>query len=1404
MTVEEGVKEVILKIHTLGNNNNRRGLCEYIASLDVKDVDGLLEVIRGCRRDVNIGEVLRGICVDERFVVKGVVGVGVGICGKRGAEKEELLGVVGGICGGREGIVEGVVKGGLGLGVGVVEVLCEVVRGIKDGVKARFWGLVVVRGVREGWWGCKGGGWREVLALLAMRGWLGDVGEGWIMQLVKGVCRRGNGGIEVVELVGRIVERIERGKGWVQVLRWVLGNVRSVVFADVLCVLELEIADRGLVSLEMVTEYERLLRRSGVELDDGEVESDEEKFGCKDVASLISIMRNCSDESVKKRALKCLTKLLTTDSSLIDVSDIASGSSNALEPKYAPFVLMRGFLLLSGMEQRVSTFIYFSEQLICSKEEVLVDWGVRLLKECFLRFEKVRLDIINRSFSAMVEQDRPMKVRAGFCKLFDLLTSSAQVHVLRAHASDIGQWLSFISLVPLSLATRLTESLAHFADCCLTFRDMYMAWLRKLTFCKTFVGHQIVTTGLCTLLSTLTEGSDTCEEILTSLLELIDSSTIPLRANILMRVRPFLCKYLRLREAITNRLGKISDGPFRLNSCIAVDNETVRLVDAVPALIRGLVVIRNMSSAEQGYLHYNAARDHLDALIEYVLDPAAALFHAIHNGGKLDLKVALDSSISKLTLLLSICETLFEPAKENEKFKGMIRIHAITAIVRSALRAFAKQNGHLSSRTESHSLARKELMTAREAGNVDWNDPQSMIDFGQNSQNHIETQSVEEVLSSENEYILVRCASATEALLKISCPELLHQSCRTRILEACLHLFRDTHPWAANGGTQNLFPETNSLGASELEKTSTLSARKSGQQDPSANEPTDSSGVPANSTVRGTCTSDPATERELPSELEVEKGARFSNGVQKRDMVNISYLSAPLEEEENDRGACFRQAACSLVRAFGPTSSSDHDLKIARVAISSLLSAKTNDTRHPFSNDGRVPHTSNKRQALSALSSSSSTTSVKPAAIPALPPFPSKLTSSLDRDEVISVCRVAILQFLAKLKNDIPFQDARWASLHDTVPLHNRRPTSKYTPLLQCLKKDFEHSMSLPLALKYSQLLYLLIDDAEEANEDVFSVPEVSNAICEILNRFEIRQATLLRCLMSIVLKTLPLEERNSLVLAIGRMVSYPSRTKGGSDDEDISLDVDSLPSDILRAGLIMDGVLPGNDSSNFVEAYQRGNSLPVAKNILGEGKDNLVINLSVIQGWTGERATYVLYSVISHLHRTLSRPTSAGVGVIVQFLQHLYDNEGCDVSVTFGQSIVQNLVSKILSEGRKALSKQSDEDDEQVATQCCDFASGKVAKLCVSQNPRLTLGREMLAIKHYAEDSPADTRGITSQSNGPLPLKRRRSRGRRQGARVLRSRNRVIDEWLSKDAHDDDDFADLENFVVDVEDDND
>lgn len=940
---------------------------------------------------------------------------------------------------------------------------------------------------------------------------------------------------------------------WARIVCRMVSFASSHVFADVLLVLEVGVADHDWIAADILDVYEAALGQPSEPRTERRATRDTPRIARKrisaaDVVFLFALLRSAVSERIRRRTFGALESIVRSEFVEFDLSRAASSSSSSVDKAtdFARRTVLVGSLSMPGAESRCDVIVEVCEQLVWSLHRSSQDWGVKLLVEVFNRHPRARQHVLVCLFSALAEGSAPSHVHALFCQLLERLTAQDTAAVaLRDHTSTLEYWLGYISTMACHVACRIVSALASVAVGIPMLCDSLVVLMRKMASSRACHSRSIAASGLVALLAQATVPDDVAIDVSDAVVVLMGSATIDLRAHVVSLLIGLLREVMadqkrrlwRIHSAVLARLqglcgeavvGIIEMCPLRLESCFELSCGELVVKDAVPTLVMYIVELRDTVPQ---------ADELFRSIVAYVCDSGRALRDACSAELTGEKSHIAELPSAKVELLLALCEILLS-VQGLVDMHAVLRVYAIALVIRDSIPAKNRYSGVVDgglfkspgSGGGSGNSFGLSAVSAREAASVASVSGSAQFAKVVGALSCARCLSILErleaglLLHDKYAVMVVRTELFRLILARVSeCDTNETSSLRRRIHAVASNAYIDTNPW------KTLVPDA---------RMGTVSDRRSCRREDIDMPDPD---MPDFVTKDGGSFVGPALAEARSSTSDCDQPCADASEI----------LAEPVEDEEHHSCGlegvpeCIAHAETRI--AFEDKVRGDKDSERLRLSTRCL--------------------------ALRLLF-----VIVQPLFVTPDWLFLVRSAEDAGREEDT---------VLADARTSQSYEESETSKQRgggkELTLLDNDLPSAAQSlcRLLRVLELEFDHSLSTELTLVYIELLTWFIDDARQFKSSVRSEMRrsIAASLWNLLKVYSIAQVRVLRPLLGLLLSSFDPVEAFQFVW---ELFSWLGSEAGMLDNEpeDQRVCVPDSDSDVAMEALVMDGVLPGAESA--------------------------------------------------------------------------------------------------------------------------------------------------------------------------------------------------------------------------------
>lgn len=421
------------------------------------------------------------------------------------------------------------------------------------------------------------------------------------------------------------------------------------------------------------------------------------RISAMDCAFLYVFLSCTNSDIIRKRCLRVLQVIASDDNVRFDTSKAASSSAAA---RHSPqelhrSIVLRGSVTMPGIEIRSALIADVGNTLVWSSCRRSQLWGSQLLLETFIRHSRARRKVLDYIFAAVTDGATPTRTRRRFCEVLSRLAHHVQAALFfRDYIHTIDYWLGFIGSMPLDSGCSVVRALSAISGTLCALCDRLVVHLRKLADSRSRISrhvslHGFVALAFCRTLSDTTFAevsrivesflanlrADTCVAALTVLIRMLRDADQEqkkrlnrINDNVLAQLRPLLADGSESTESHP------ASSAIRLSCCFAECCQGLPINPVMPLYLLYVVELRASNAC--------AAAIFRDTL-SYVCDPRRALLEACDPKGVPE-GVHQKWVYSRLSLLMTLCE-VFLRVEDLPSTSLVLQVYALASIVRDAI-----------------------------------------------------------------------------------------------------------------------------------------------------------------------------------------------------------------------------------------------------------------------------------------------------------------------------------------------------------------------------------------------------------------------------------------------------------------------------------------------------------------------------------------------------------------------------------------------------------------------------------------------------------------------------------------------------------------------------------------------
>eukprot|EP00737_Agarophyton_chilense_P001027 gb/GEZJ01001139.1/.p1 GENE.gb/GEZJ01001139.1/~~gb/GEZJ01001139.1/.p1 ORF type:complete len:1467 (-),score=222.83 gb/GEZJ01001139.1/:3832-8232(-) len=339
------------------------------------------------------------------------------------------------------------------------------------------------------------------------------------------------------------------------VLSWlvfvIIRRATGDVLGEVINVVDVMVLDSEVVCDRIATAFWSIITYSSRE---GHSSQKRFRFSPSHIAVLYCILSDASTEAQQEYLYHILERILLDPSVSFDISTAASSSASAGDVEFRRKATFVESIKIPGVQNRSQTIVEFYENLLW-KSKKLQDWGSMMLLELFAWVAESRRSILNNIFGTIVQTEATDDVVNAFCTLYERITSTPRsAFALRDCQGVLKEALELVSLLPAPYDYRVLKASVPIFVTCPNLTDFMLMYLRKASGSRSRKFQIIACTGLLTILEQDFISKETAEACCATLKLMMQTSDNTVKSYLIT----YVLKFLRRKPRHAGRISDLS------------------------------------------------------------------------------------------------------------------------------------------------------------------------------------------------------------------------------------------------------------------------------------------------------------------------------------------------------------------------------------------------------------------------------------------------------------------------------------------------------------------------------------------------------------------------------------------------------------------------------------------------------------------------------------------------------------------------------------------------------------------------------------------------------------------------------------------------------------------------------
>ncbi|PXF50182.1 hypothetical protein BWQ96_00342 [Gracilariopsis chorda] len=306
---------------------------------------------------------------------------------------------------------------------------------------------------------------------------------------------------------------------------------------DVINVIDVMVLDSDVVCERIATAFWSVLNYSNR----GDAASRKNfRFSPSHIAVLYCILSDASSEGQHEYLYYILERILVDPAISFDISTAASSSSSASDEDFRRKAVFVESIKILAVQNRCQTILEFYESLLW-KSKNFQEWGSTMLLELFVWVPESRRSILNVIFGTIVQSETAEHILDAFCTLYErIATTPRSAFVLRECQGVLKEALELISLLPATYDCRILKASVPIFVTCPSLSDSMLIFLRKAASSRSRKYQIIACTGLLTFLSQQVVSDDVVRGCCETLQLMMETTDVTVKSHLIIHLLRFI------------------------------------------------------------------------------------------------------------------------------------------------------------------------------------------------------------------------------------------------------------------------------------------------------------------------------------------------------------------------------------------------------------------------------------------------------------------------------------------------------------------------------------------------------------------------------------------------------------------------------------------------------------------------------------------------------------------------------------------------------------------------------------------------------------------------------------------------------------------------------------------------
>lgn len=327
----------------------------------------------------------------------------------------------------------------------------------------------------------------------------------------------------------------------VHILSWlvflIIQKASRDTLADLINVIDVMVLDSDVVCERVATAFWSVLSYSNRS---DAASRKNFRFSPSHIAVLYCILSDASSEGQHEYLYYILETILVDPATTFDISTAASSSSSALDHDFRRKAVFVESIKIPAVQNRSQTILEFYESLLWKSKD-LQAWGSTMLLEMFVWIPDSRRSILNFIFATIVQSETAEHILDAFCTLYErIATTPRSAFALRECQDVLKEALDLISLLPATYDSRVMKASVPIFVTCPSLSDSMMVFLRKAASSRSRKYQILACTGFLTVLAQQVVSDDVIRGCCDTLQLMMETTDVTVKSHLIIHLLRFI------------------------------------------------------------------------------------------------------------------------------------------------------------------------------------------------------------------------------------------------------------------------------------------------------------------------------------------------------------------------------------------------------------------------------------------------------------------------------------------------------------------------------------------------------------------------------------------------------------------------------------------------------------------------------------------------------------------------------------------------------------------------------------------------------------------------------------------------------------------------------------------------